>query len=71
LDFVVVVPDDTPRGELWGRNAQQRLWEIPFAVEIVPFRRRTFEQRSSWLMSMPAIALREGRLVYESGKNAA
>lgn len=71
LDFVVVVPDDTPPGSLWGRGVHEQLWEVPFGVEIAPFRRSTFERRSDWLMSLPAIALREGRLVYESRRQAA
>jgi hypothetical protein len=36
-------------------------------VDIVPFRHSTFEKRAGWLMSLPAIALREGRLVYAAG----
>lgn len=71
LDFVVVLPDDAPRGLLWGTGAQPQLWEVPFAVDIVPFRRSTFERRSAWLMSLPAIVLREGRLVYAAGQHAA
>jgi len=71
LDFPIVVPDDAPRNSLWGVKVHQQLWEIPFGVDIVPFRRSTFERRSGWLMSLPAIALREGRLVYAAGKHAA
>ena len=71
LDFVVVLPDEAPRELLWSAGAHQQLWEIPFGIDIVPFRRSTFERRSGWLMSLPAIALREGRLVYESGQRAA
>lgn len=71
LDFLVVLPDDSPRSLLWGAKAQQSLWEIPFGVDIVPFRRSTFENRAGWLMSLPAIALREGRLVYAVGQHAA
>ena len=68
LDFVVVLPDDAPCDLLWGAGAHQKLWEVPFAIDIVPFLRSTFEQRSGWLMSLPAIALREGRLVYAAGQ---
>src|SRR5713226_5047703 len=71
LDFLIVLPDDAPRELLWSGGAQQNLWDIPFGIDIVRFRRSTFERRSGWLMSLPAIALREGRLVYESGKRAA
>ena len=71
LDFVVVLPDDAPRSLLWSAGAQSQLWEVPFAVDVVPFRRSTFERRSAWLMSLPAIVLREGRLVYAAGQRAA
>lgn len=68
LDFLVVVPDDTPRENLFDGSVYQRLWGIPFAVDVIPFRRRTFEERACWLMSLPAIALREGTLQYEAGQ---
>jgi predicted nucleotidyltransferase len=71
LDFVIVLPDNAPSELLLGAGVQRQLWEIPFGVDIVPFRRSTFEKRSEWLMSLPAIALREGRLVYAAGKQAA
>jgi predicted nucleotidyltransferase len=71
LDFVIVLPDNAPSELLLGAGVQRQLWEIPFGVDIVPFRRGTFEKRSEWLMSLPAIALREGRLVYAAGKQAA
>jgi predicted nucleotidyltransferase len=66
LDFLVVLPDDTPREKLFDGSVYECLWNIPFAVDIVPLRRRTFEERSGWLMSLPAIALREGTLEYEA-----
>jgi len=66
LDFVVVLPDETPRQKLLGVGLSQALWAVPFAVEVIPFRRSTFEARSSWVMSLPAIALREGRLLYDA-----
>ena len=46
LDFLVVLPDDTPREVLFDGSVYQRLWNIPLAVDVVPFRRRTFEERS-------------------------
>ena len=66
LDFVVVLPDDAPREKLIGGQIYQRLRGIPAAVDVIPFRRSTFEARSNWLMSLPAIALREGRLEYDA-----
>ena len=62
LDFLVVLPDDTPRAALFDGTVYERLWGIPLAVDVIPFRRSEFEERSGWLMSLPAIALREGKL---------
>jgi predicted nucleotidyltransferase len=66
LDFVVVLPDDAPREKVIGGHIHQRLRGIPAAVDVIPFRRSAFEARSNWLMSLPAIALREGKLAYDA-----
>lgn len=66
LDFVVVLPDDAPREMLTGGQVHRKLRGVPAPVDVVPFRRGTFEQRAEWLMSLPAIALREGKLEYEA-----
>ena len=66
LDFLVVLPDDTPRESFLDGAIYQRLWDIPLAVDVIPFRHKTFEERSGWLMSLPAIALREGKLEYDA-----
>lgn len=66
LDFLVVLDNNTPRERLFDGSIYERLWNIPLAVDVVPLRRRTFEERSGWLMSLPAIALREGKLKYEA-----
>ena len=66
LDFVVVLPDDAPREKVIGGEIHQRLRGISAAVDVVPFRRSTFEARATWLMSLPAIALREGKLEYDA-----
>ena len=67
LDFVVVVPDATPPSQLFEGGVHRALWEVPVAVDVVPFRESAFRERASWLMSLPAIALREGKLLYDSG----
>ena len=74
LDFVVVLPPSvnmtgTSREVLFDGGIYQRLGSIPLAVDIVPFRRRTFDERSGWLMSLPAIALRVGKLEYASNNS--
>jgi predicted nucleotidyltransferase len=66
LDFVVVLPDDAPREKVIGGEIHQRLRGIPAAVDVIPFRHSTFEARAAWLMSLPAIALREGKLEYDA-----
>lgn len=66
LDFVVVLPDDAPREKVIGGEIHRKLRGVAAAVDVVPFRRSTFEARAGWLMSLPAIALREGKLQYES-----
>ncbi|MBM3737662.1 MAG: nucleotidyltransferase domain-containing protein [Acidobacteria bacterium] len=66
IDFVVVVPDDTPNEVFWNGEFWNSIRGIGYGVDIVPFYARDFEKRSTWLMSIPAIALREGRLLYEA-----
>ncbi len=67
LDFLVVLPDETPREKFLDGKIYERLWDIPVAVDIVPFHRRTFQERTNWLMSLPAIVQREGKLEYAAG----
>jgi predicted nucleotidyltransferase len=66
LDFLVVLPDQAPRSMLFDGQIYQRLWDIPIAIDIIPFRSRTFHERSGSVMSLPAIALREGELEYDA-----
>jgi predicted nucleotidyltransferase len=66
LDFLVVLPDETPREKFLDGTIYERLWDIPLAVDIVPFHHRTFQERTNWLMSLPAIVQREGRLEYDA-----
>ena len=65
LDFLVVVSDDIPREKLLGGDIHLKLYGIGIPVDVIPVRRSTFEARSNWIMSLPAIALREGVLVYD------
>jgi predicted nucleotidyltransferase len=66
LDFLVVLPDKAPRSMLFDGQIYQRLWDIPAAVDIITLHDRTFRERSGWVMSLPAIALREGKLEYDA-----
>jgi len=71
LDFLVVVPDDAPRELVVGGGVYRQLRGLPIPVDVVPFRASVFKERSSWLMSLPAIAVREGRLVYDAARVSA
>lgn len=66
LDFLVVVPDDMPRQKRLGGDIHLKLYGIGAPVDVIPIKRSTFEARSNWIMSLPAIALREGVLVYDA-----
>ena len=69
LDFLVVVPDDQPADRFWG--VYQELCGIGISVDVVAFRHKDFEARRDWLMSLPAIALREGKVLYDAQAKAA
>jgi predicted nucleotidyltransferase len=70
LDFLVVVPDDTPRQKWQGGEIHLKLYGIGAPVDVIPLKRSTFEARSDWVMSLPAIALREGLLLYDGNAAA-
>ena len=70
LDFLVVVSDDAPRQTRMGGEIHIKLYGIGAPIDVIPFKRSTFEARSDWVMSLPAIALREGLLLYD-GNSAA
>lgn len=71
LDFLVVLPDTAPPHLLASGKEYELFSGLPVAVEVVPWRRSGFEARRDWLMSLPAIVLREGRLVYDAQSQAA
>jgi predicted nucleotidyltransferase len=66
LDFLVVVSDDMPRQKRLGGDIHVELYGIGAPVDVIPVKRSTFEAQSNWVMSLPAIALREGVLVYDA-----
>jgi len=71
LDFLVILPDDAPRALLLSGREYEHLSGIPVAADIVPMRRSTFGARKNWLMSIPALAIRERQLVYDANPKAA
>ena len=66
----MVVPDDTPRAKLTTGEVHERMRGIGMGLDILPFTRSGFAHRSDWLMSLPAIALREGVVEYDAAQPA-
>ena len=72
LDFLVVVPDDIPTQKLRGGEIYRNLFGLGVAADIVPWRLSDFRERAAAAReSLPATALREGRLLYDAGTLAA
>ncbi len=66
LDFLVVVPDDCPPEVRFSGEIYRRLWNVPMAVDVVPWSRSDFEGRQCVQASLPATVVREGKLVYDA-----
>lgn len=72
LDFLVVVPDDTPASRLRPAALAQVLSGIGTAADVIPWSQSDFEGRAAYVKaSLPATVVREGRLLYEAGTVAA
>lgn len=71
LDFLVVLPDTAPSHLLASGKEYELFSGLRLAVDVVAWPRSRFEARKDWLMSLPAIVLREGRLVYDARSQAA
>ncbi len=68
LDFLVVVPDETPDEKLKPGAAWKVVRGTGHAKDVVPWRSTDFEKRAEWVKtSLPATVVREGRLLYERG----
>ena len=67
LDFLVVVPDETPDEKLRSGEIYTHLSGMGIAKDIVPWRRTDFDSRAAYVRaSLPATVIREGRLLYEA-----
>jgi predicted nucleotidyltransferase len=65
LDFLVVVPDDTPKERL--RGAYSLLRDVREAVDVIPWRQTDFDGRAAYVRaSLPATVIREGKLLYDA-----
>jgi predicted nucleotidyltransferase len=72
LDFLVVVPDDTPRELLRGGAVYHLLAGTGYPKDVIPWRRTDFDLRAAHVVaSLPATVLREGKLLYDARKRAA
>jgi uncharacterized protein len=66
LDFCVVLPDSADQALLNPGGIHRSILDIPEAVDIFRMRRKEFDRRWDWLVSIPAAVRKEGRLLYAS-----
>lgn len=67
LDFMVVVPDDTPEHVMRSSEGYSRLADLGFPKDVIPWRQSDFEGRAAYVRaSLPATVVREGKLLYDS-----
>jgi len=72
LDFCVVLPDDAPEALLRSGKIYAILAGVGFPKDVVPIRRDQFDQRAAHVAaSLPAVVLREGKLLYDARTAAA
>ena len=66
IDLMMIVPDDAPPERKRAKLAYDRLWGTGTATDVVVWTASRFMRRSSVVTSLPAVVLREGRLLYEA-----
>ena len=67
LDFLVVVPDNTPERMVRSSEVYSLLCGFGMSKDVIPWRKSDFENRATHVVaSLPATVVREGRLLYES-----
>ena len=72
VDFLVVVPDEAPDEIFRAGKLIRALWGIPYAADVIPWRRSDFEGRAAHVVTtLPATVVREGKLLYDTGRLAA
>ncbi|MBI5085382.1 MAG: nucleotidyltransferase domain-containing protein [Acidobacteria bacterium] len=65
LDFLVVVPDDTPEPIMRSGEVYSRLSGLGMPKDVIPWRQSDFDGRAAHVVaSLPATVVREGRLLY-------
>ena len=66
LDFMVVVPDDTPESTMRAGDIYKIL-SMGIPKDVIPWRESDFGIRAAYVpTSLPATVIREGKLLYES-----
>jgi predicted nucleotidyltransferase len=71
LDFCVVLPDDAPRG-LYRPGVHRALWDVGTAADVVRWPVSDFDMRAAHVKaSLPAIIVREGKVLYDARRVAA
>ncbi len=63
-DLMVIVPDDAAPERRRSRLAYEHLWGTGAAADVLVWRRSEFDGRLHLRASLPAIIVREGKLVY-------
>ena len=63
-DLLVIVPDDAPAVLRNAQLAYEVLWGTGTAADVVVSTRGHFDSRKHVVASLPASALREGKLLY-------
>ena len=72
LDFCVVLPDDAPETLYRDRGIRRHFWGLHTPVDVVRVSGSNFDDRAAHVAaSLPATVLREGKLLYDSGRIAA
>lgn len=65
IDLLVVLDDDAPEAKLGWRSAYEARKDFHHAVDIVPCRRRWFEDKREVVGSLAHMAAEDGIVVYE------
>jgi len=64
-DFLVVMPDDTPR-EIF-RDFSRPLFDVRIGADVIPWYKSDFDGRAAYVKaSLPATVVREGRMLYDA-----
>lgn len=63
-DLLLIVPDDALPEKRRSRLAYQVLWGVKASVDVLVWTKKEFERRLHLKASLPAVVMREGRLLH-------